>query len=160
MFVKHQLRNYQLIHNNCVADSKEDYQLNYVLYYRSLDSSTFLSGVAICGSFLKKHHGIVLALLEKVQRVYLRSLHDKTFPLLQKFNLFSQHCKVCFVLLKYCWSCELQSSLLNPLLLYISICILQTFLVIFPLALTRRICFTIKAFQVGDHFLYSHDLNE
>ena len=30
----------------------------------------------------------------------------------------------------------------------------------FPLVPTRRICQTIKAPKVGDHFLYSHDLNE
>lgn len=38
----------------------------------------------------------------------------------------------------------------------VSFCILYTF----PLMLTWRIHFTIKASYVGDHFLYSHDRNE
>ena len=47
----------------------------------------------------------------------------------------------------------------NPLHLNISMHILQTFLLALLILLTRRICQTIKASQVGDHFLYSHDLN-
>ena len=42
----------------------------------------------------------------------------------------------------------------------ISIHTLHTFFYTFPLVLTRRICLTIKAFYVGDQFLYFHDLNE
>ena len=43
---------------------------------------------------------------------------------------------------------------------YISIHILHTLLYKFLLVLTRRIYLKIKASCVGDHFLYSHDLNE
>ena len=43
--------------------------------------------------------------------------------------------------------------------LNISIHILHTFLLAFLILLTRRICQTITASQVGDHFLYSRDLN-
>ena len=42
----------------------------------------------------------------------------------------------------------------------ISIHILHTLLYLFLLVLTRRIYLKIKASYVGDHFLYSHDLNE
>ena len=38
--------------------------------------------------------------------------------------------------------------------------ILHTLLYTFSLVLVRRICLTIKASYVGDHFLYSHDLSE
>ena len=48
---------------------------------------------------------------------------------------------------------------LNPLHTNISIQFLPTVLYTFPMVLTKRICLTIKASQVGDHFLYSHDLN-
>ena len=41
----------------------------------------------------------------------------------------------------------------------ISIYILHNFIPTFLKLLTRRICLTIKASLVGDHFLYSHDLN-
>ena len=49
---------------------------------------------------------------------------------------------------------------LVPIHLNISILILYTFLYTFPLILTRRIHLTIKTSEVGDHFLYSHSLNE
>ena len=49
--------------------------------------------------------------------------------------------------------------IINPLHPSISGHILHTVLYTFPKVLTRRICLTIKASQVGDHFLYSHDLN-
>ena len=49
---------------------------------------------------------------------------------------------------------------LKPIHLNISILILYTFLYTFPLILTRRIHLTIKTSEVGDHFLYSHSLNE
>ena len=52
-----------------------------------------------------------------------------------------------------CWS-----KLINPLHFTISLHICQTVLYTFPKVLTRRICLTIKASQIGDHFLYSHDL--
>ena len=42
----------------------------------------------------------------------------------------------------------------------ISIHILHTIPYKFLLVLTRRICLTIKVSLVGDHFLYSHDLDE
>ena len=42
----------------------------------------------------------------------------------------------------------------------VSIRILCTLFDAFPLVLTRRFCWTIKASLGGDHFLYSHDLNE
>ena len=48
----------------------------------------------------------------------------------------------------------------NPLHPNISIHSLYTFLYTFPLVLTRRICLAIKASLVGDHLLYSYDLNE
>ena len=48
---------------------------------------------------------------------------------------------------------------INPLHPNISGQILHTVLYTFPKVLTRRICLTIKASQVGDHFLYSHGLN-
>ena len=38
--------------------------------------------------------------------------------------------------------------------------ILHALLYTFSLVLVRRICLTIKASYVGDHFLYSHDLSE
>ena len=47
--------------------------------------------------------------------------------------------------------------LFNPLH---PIYILHTLLYTFPLALTRRIHLKIKASKVGDHFLYSHYLND
>ena len=47
----------------------------------------------------------------------------------------------------------------NPLHANTPVHILPTLLFTFPLALTRRICLTIKASEVGDHFLNSHDLN-
>ena len=47
-------------------------------------------------------------------------------------------------------------NLLHP---NVSIYILQTLLYTFPSELTRRICLMINAW-VGDHFLYSHDLNK
>ena len=50
--------------------------------------------------------------------------------------------------------------MLSPLHPNISINIPHTLLYAFPLVLTRRICIMIKASKVGDHFLYSHDLNE
>lgn len=44
------------------------------LFYRSLDSSTFLFGVETCGFCLKKHHGTVLGVLEEeAKKVCLRS---------------------------------------------------------------------------------------
>ena len=49
---------------------------------------------------------------------------------------------------------------IHPLHPNISIQILHTLLYIFLLVLTRRIYLKIKASCVGDHFLYSHDLNE
>ena len=49
---------------------------------------------------------------------------------------------------------------LVPIHLDISILILYTFLYTFPLILTRRIHLTIKTSEVGDHFFYSHSLNE
>ena len=48
-------------------------------------------------------------------------------------------------------------NLSHPL---ISIHILQILLFTFPWILTRRIYLTIKASLVGDHYLYSHDINE
>ena len=48
----------------------------------------------------------------------------------------------------------------KPLQPNISIHILLSVLCKFPLVPTRRICLTIKASLGGDHFLYSHDLNE
>ena len=48
----------------------------------------------------------------------------------------------------------------NPLHTNISIHILPTLLYTFLLVLTMRICLAIKAPLVGNHFLYSHDLNE
>ena len=53
-----------------------------------------------------------------------------------------------------------KNHVLNPLHPNISIPSLHTLLYTFPLALTRRICLAIKASLVGDHSLYSHDLNE
>ena len=50
--------------------------------------------------------------------------------------------------------------LFNPLHPNFSIYILHTLLYTFPLALTRRIHLKIKASKVGDHFLYSHYLND
>mgnify|MGYP006963832109 CR=1 FL=1 len=50
--------------------------------------------------------------------------------------------------------------MLSPLNPNISIVILHSLLFTFPLVLTRRICLMIKASYVGDHFLYSHGLNE
>ena len=49
---------------------------------------------------------------------------------------------------------------INPLHPNISIYTLHTLLYTFPLVLTRRMYLTIKVSLVGDHFLYSHDLNE
>ena len=49
--------------------------------------------------------------------------------------------------------------MINPLHPNISMHILHTVLYTFLKVLTRRICLTIKASQVGDHFLYSHGLN-
>ena len=49
---------------------------------------------------------------------------------------------------------------INPLYLNISILILHTVLLTFPLLLTRRIHLTIKAYEVGDYFLYSQDVNK
>ena len=46
----------------------------------------------------------------------------------------------------------------NPLHPSISNQILQTLFYAFSLAMTRRICLTIKASQVSDHFAYSHDV--
>ena len=48
----------------------------------------------------------------------------------------------------------------EPLHPNISIHILHSLLYKFPLVPTRRIRLTIKASLGGDHFLYSHDLNE
>ena len=48
---------------------------------------------------------------------------------------------------------------LNPSQPYIGIHIFHTVLHTFPKVLTGRICWTVKSFLVGDHFLYSHDLN-
>ena len=48
----------------------------------------------------------------------------------------------------------------KPLDTNISIHILPTLLYTFLLVLTMRICLAIKAPLVGNHFLYSHDLNE
>ena len=63
-----------------------------------------------------------------------------------------------------CWlylKKELKSILVNPLHPNISIHFLHTVLYTFPMILTKRICLTIKSFFscIGDHFLYSHDLN-
>ena len=49
---------------------------------------------------------------------------------------------------------------INPLHPNISIHILHSLLHTFTLVLTRRICVTIKTSLSGDHFLYSHGLNE
>ena len=46
----------------------------------------------------------------------------------------------------------------NPLHPSISNQILWTLFYAFSLAMTRRICLTIEASQVSDHFPYSHDL--
>ena len=48
---------------------------------------------------------------------------------------------------------------LNPLHPNINIHILHILLYIFHLILTRRICLTIKASLVGDHYLYPRDFN-
>ena len=50
-------------------------------------------------------------------------------------------------------------AVINPLHPNISIHILHTLLYTFPLILTRRICLTIKASLVGNHFPNSHDLS-
>ena len=50
--------------------------------------------------------------------------------------------------------------IVNPLNPNLSILSLHSLLYTFHLVLTRRICLAIKASLVGDHFLYSHDLNE
>ena len=55
---------------------------------------------------------------------------------------------------------SLLCPLSHPLHLSISIHIHYTLCYTFLLVLTRRICLLILAFWVGDHFLYSHDLNE
>ena len=48
---------------------------------------------------------------------------------------------------------------LNPLNSKISVHLLCTVVYIFPFILTRRICSTIKASQVGNHFFYSCNIN-
>ena len=48
----------------------------------------------------------------------------------------------------------------NPLHPNVSMHILQTLLYTFPLVLTRRIRVKVKASQVNDHFLNSHDHNK
>ena len=59
-------------------------------------------------------------------------------------------------------SSEERSSSWYVNLLHPNICkhILRSLLYTFSLVLVRRICLTIKASYVGDHFLYSHDLSE
>ena len=47
----------------------------------------------------------------------------------------------------------------NPLHHNISIRFLPTVHYTFPMVLTKRICLKSRASSVGDHFLYSHDLN-
>ena len=49
---------------------------------------------------------------------------------------------------------------LNSLYSNISIHILHILLYTFTLVLTRRICLTIKASNISDHFLNSHNLDE
>ena len=56
--------------------------------------------------------------------------------------------------------CNKELFSFHPLHPHISIHILHTLLYMFPLVWIRRICFTIKASQVGNHFLYSCDINE
>ena len=58
------------------------------------------------------------------------------------------------------WVHKCSEYLVNLLNSNISIHILHTVRFTFPLVRIRRICFTIKAAKVCDHFLYSHDLNE
>ena len=55
---------------------------------------------------------------------------------------------------------HIDQATINPFHPNISIHIFHTFLYTFPLVLTSRIFFTIKASDVSDYFLYSHDLNE
>ena len=58
------------------------------------------------------------------------------------------------------WVHKCSEYLVNLLNSNISIHILHTVRFTFPLVRIRRICLTIKAAKVGDHFLYSHDVNE
>ena len=60
----------------------------------------------------------------------------------------------------FCIYDQMAPRVIRPLHPNISIQILHTLLYIFLLVLTRRIYLKIKASCVGDHFLYSHDLNE
>ena len=60
----------------------------------------------------------------------------------------------------FCICDQMAPRVIRPLHQNISIHILYTLLYLFLLALTRRIYLKIKASYVGDHFLYSHDLNE
>ena len=58
------------------------------------------------------------------------------------------------------WVHKCSEYLVNLLNSNISTHILHTVRFTFPLVRIRRICLTIKAAKVGDHFLYSHDVNE
>ena len=60
----------------------------------------------------------------------------------------------------FCICDPMAPRVIHPLHPNISIYILYTLLYLFPLVLTRRTYLKIKASCVGDHFLYSHDLNE
>ena len=76
--------------------------------------------------------------------VLLKLLNDKLmYKIIQKYDTETWH---------------LQRAQFNPLHPNISMHILHTVLYTFPKVLTRRIYLTNKSL-VGDHFLYSHDLN-
>ena len=77
--------------------------------------------------------------------------------------LVLQQCYVKFTLdgcvtLSLLFCCCLFVFVFNPEHLKLSMHIFHTVLYTFPMVLTRRICLKNKSL-VGDHFLYSHDLN-
>ena len=81
--------------------------------------------------------------------------------LLHLVNFLHPKCST-FLRVPLIWKvwCDKEIFSFKPLYPHISIHILHTYLQMFPLVWIRRICFTIKASQVGNHFLYSCDINE
>ena len=72
-------------------------------------------------------------------------------------NFFCKKCKVTH--LNEMLNKPTQLVSLNPLNSNISVHLLCTVVYTFPFVLTRRICSTIKASQVGDHFFYTCNFN-
>ena len=97
-------------------------------------------------------------LLKALGSTYLLAAPNCFFFL--SWGFFHACCSICITPITTCTSYATFQGSLNTLNPIISINIPHTLPCAFSLVMTRRICLTIKACQVSNHFLQSNDLDK